>query len=90
MYFFLLAFLSSMVWYLLYEINLTKTKKKFTEIIKTLEDEKVEILREAEGLRVKEQFYSQISLQLERKNEEITKLSSEIASLKTELKLKKS
>ena len=88
MYFFLFAFLIAMISYLLHEMSLVKVKKQFNEIIKNLEEEKTEILREMEGLKAKDKFYSHLSMQLERKNEEILSLSNEVKRLKTEIKLK--
>jgi peptidoglycan hydrolase CwlO-like protein len=84
----LLVFFVSMLCYLLHEMSLAKIKKSFEEQIQNLTNEKTEILREFEGLKAKEMFYSHLSAQLEKKNEEIVELSSKIAKLETKLNLK--
>ena len=50
--------------------------------------EKVEIIKEMEPLRAREQFYIELSTKLERKNDEVIRLSNEISKLQTELQFR--
>jgi DNA anti-recombination protein RmuC len=59
-----------------------------TQNIKNLQNEKLNLITELEGLKTKEQFYLTLSKQLDFKNSEFLNLSNENSKLKTELQFR--
>lgn len=82
MFIVLLIFLTAMISYLIHAIYVAKLKANFTLQIDNLKDENSLLEKNVQSLKLKEDFYSNIYDQLERKNAEIAKLTNEIMELK--------
>jgi hypothetical protein len=74
-----------MISYLFYSIHLSKIKLQFNQSIEELKEENQELLKQLESLKLKEDFYSNLYDQLEKKNTENAKLVIEIDQLKSKL-----